>query len=65
MAEGDVVNVRPFRLGQKAFDKAVVTQRFEELSNEVETPEPTAGIEVTSKSNLPTKAATSRINPDQ
>ena len=35
--EGDVVRMRPFRLGQKAWEKAIVVKRYDERSYEVET----------------------------
>ena len=37
LEEGDIVRMRPFRLGQKAWDKATVTKRYDERSYEVET----------------------------
>ena len=37
LEEGDLVRMRPFRLGQKAWEKATVTKRHDERSNEVET----------------------------
>ena len=37
LEEGDVVRMRPFRLGQKAWEKATVVKRYDERSYEVET----------------------------
>ena len=37
LQEGDIVRMRPFTLGKKQWDKAVVTQRLDERSYEVET----------------------------
>ena len=37
LEEGDVVRMRPFRLGQKAWEKATVVKRYNERSYEVET----------------------------
>lgn len=39
LAEGDVVRMKPFRLGDEIWKKAVVTARLDERSYTVETPE--------------------------
>ena len=36
LEEGDVVRMRPFRLGRKEWEKATVTKRYDERSYEVE-----------------------------
>ena len=41
LEEGDVVRMKPFRLGQKAWEKAVVQRRLDERSYEVDTPDGT------------------------
>ncbi|XP_028412941.1 uncharacterized protein LOC114535819 [Dendronephthya gigantea] len=37
LEEGDTVQMRPFRLGQKSWDQATVKERYDERSYEVET----------------------------
>ena len=37
LEEGDIVRMRPFRLGQKSWDRAIVKRRYDERSYEVET----------------------------
>ena len=37
LEEGDQVRMRPFKLGQKAWEKATVTKRYDERSYEIET----------------------------
>lgn len=39
MSDGDVVRMKPFRLGDKEWRKATVTSRLDERSYTVETPE--------------------------
>ena len=41
LEEGDVVRMKPFRHGQKEWEKAVVQRRLDERSYEVDTPEGT------------------------
>lgn len=41
LGEGDTVRMKPFRLGQKEWKKAVVNRRLDDRSYEVETPEGT------------------------
>ena len=39
LAEGDVVRMKPFRLGDKVWKKATVTAQLDERSYNVETPD--------------------------
>ena len=39
LAEGDVVRMKPFRLGDKVWKKATVTAQLDERSHNVETPD--------------------------